>query len=917
MYIKILILLIVSTFSSSVNSKVDKPDLKKLKNSCKKSLFSTYVLLHLHENINNCLSSRKNHYKDLLKSEKLHLSGKLDKAVQILSPYENSKNNLPLLRYKLGELYFFQGNSDKANGLFDRILDDYDRNFIGNDKWSLTAAGKAAIKKRKWEIAEDIFVKLYKKYPDFVPGLIAGGKYDRIIEFYDRSIKYLKRAVKISPFYPLALSTFAKTLFKNPYSKTNGLPIKYAEKALKLNKQHLPSLHILGLISLYNLDFKATMEKIKKADQIYMDHPSTLTLKAGIAQLKDKKSQISKIEKLVKKKYPLHWNHFYQLGRLLNRHHRYPLSAVYFKKGLEISPDNASLLTWLGVSLLRTGKEGLAIYYIRKAAELNYDHVMANNLLTLYETKIFKKYSSNRMGNFLYKAPKKEWPILKLLVPPVLDKAFNRYKKHYGYTPPLPVKIEFFKDKQDFTVLIAGQPVETGILGVCFGTVIDFLSPSSGRSNWAMVISHELAHTFHVEQTKGKIPRWFTEGLAEFETAHYKYTWKRERSRGIYLALEENSLHGIKTINDAFSHARSTLAMVTAYIHATWIIRYIFLNWGWEGLRKGLNAYQNGKNTVEAIKLITGLQPEQFDKRFFNYLKLTLSHYSKGFSPLSVKYVSLEKLKKQTVDPARHKSRLALKYLLANKNSLAENLMQTAKKIDPRNPHLLFAIALKNLKDGNLKKAEKTLNQLLISGHDGFSIRRFLAVITQRKNNKLDTIKHLQKALKYDPESLPVLKKLAFLYYSGSNPAAALPFLKKYSRYSQNDGSSAMKTVELAWKSENHANTAEFGLHLMEINPFIAGKAHLHTAKSLFKINKKALALKPLLVYLKTQNKPDKNGKVRLMLAQALIALDRQKEAAVILRNLSDTYPGLLEVQVLLHKMKEKNKLESSGKYKD
>ncbi|MGM0597880.1 MAG: tetratricopeptide repeat protein [Myxococcota bacterium] len=913
MYIKILIFMIVSTFSSSVNSKIEKPDLNKLKKTCKKSLFSTYILLHLDKNINNCLSSRKKHWRDLLKSEKLQLSGKIDEAVQILAPYKNTKKNLPLLRYKLGELYFLQGKSDRANGLFDRILDDYARNFIGNDKWSLTAAGKAAIKKRKWEIAEDIFVKLYKNYPDFVPGLIAGGKYDRIIEFYERSIKYLKHAVKTSPFYPPALSALAHTLFKNPYSKTTGLPIKYAEKALTLNKKHLPSLHLLGMLSLYNLDFDTTRAKIKQVEQIYKDHPATLTLKAGIAQLKDNKTEILKIDKFVKKNYPLNWNHFYQVGRLLNRHHRYPLSTVYFKKGLEISPDNASLLTWLGVSLLRTGKEGMGIYYIRKAAELNYDHVMANNLLTLYETKIFKKYISVRKGNFLYRAPKKEWPVLKLLFPPVLDKAFNRYKKHYGYTPPLPVKIEFFRDKQDFTVLIAGQPVETGILGVCFGTVIDFLSPSSGRSNWAMVISHELAHTFHVEQTKGKIPRWFTEGLAEFETAHYKYTWKRERSRGIYLALKENSLHKIKNINNAFSHARSTLAMVTAYIHATWIVRYIFLNWGWKGLRKGLEAFKNGKNTVEAIKLMTGLQPEQFDKRFFNYLKLSLSHYNKGFSPLSVKYLTLEKLEKESGELARHKGRLALKHLLANNNSLADNLIRAGKKIDPLNPHLLFAVALKNLKVRDLDKAEKALKQLLSSGYDGFAVRRFLAVAAQRNNKKMEAIKHLQKALKYDPESLPVLKKLAFLYFKGSNPVAALPFLKKYSRYSQNDGSSAMKTVELAWKSSNFANTAEFGLHLMEINPFMAGKAHLHTAKALFKIKKRALALKPLLVYLKTQNNPDKNGKIRLMLAQALIAQDKQKEAAVILRNLAKIYPGLLEAQVLLHKIKKNAKLESSG----
>jgi hypothetical protein len=161
-----------------------------------------------------------------------------------------------------------------------------------------------------------------------------------------------------------------------------------------------------------------------------------------------------------------------------------------------------------------------------------------------------------------------------------------------------------------------------------------------------MVLSHELAHTFHVEMTQGRVPRWFTEGLAELETSRARFVWRREMSRDLYAALTENSLRGIATLNEAFSHARNELEMVTAYIHATWVLRYLIIHHGYAGIRRMLDLYGRETPTVQAVREVTGLDETAFDKAFFTYLRAMFRKYEHQFLPSSIRFADGEKLEK-------------------------------------------------------------------------------------------------------------------------------------------------------------------------------------------------------------------------------------------------------------------------------
>src|SRR5690606_16602710 len=99
--------------------------------------------------------------------------------------------------------------------------------------------------------------------------------------------------------------------------------------------------------------------------------------------------------------------------------------------------------------------------------------------------------------------------------------------RKYEFEPDKPISVEIFADLESFSVRSVGLPAISP-QGICFGKVITARSPSEGTFNWAQTVWHELAHVFHIQLSDSRVPRWFTEGLAEYETIVARKEWKRE-----------------------------------------------------------------------------------------------------------------------------------------------------------------------------------------------------------------------------------------------------------------------------------------------------------------------------------------------------------------------------------------------------
>ena len=110
------------------------------------------------------------------------------------------------------------------------------------------------------------------------------------------------------------------------------------------------------------------------------------------------------------------------------------------------------------------------------------------------------------------------------------------------------------REREHFSVRTSGLP-NIGIQGVCFGHVVAAMSPKSEPFNWGNVLWHELGHVFAIQLSKNHVPRWFTEGLSEYETIIRRPEWQRELDPELYVALKGNRLPGAVDMNRAFTHA--------------------------------------------------------------------------------------------------------------------------------------------------------------------------------------------------------------------------------------------------------------------------------------------------------------------------------------------------------------------------
>ncbi|MBU1242428.1 hypothetical protein KJ612_04460 [Myxococcota bacterium] len=896
----------VSLFVST-NPSPKEVQVQAFKQACVKDPTAAWMLATAGEDISGCLArvpAKLKFFTKVIEAEQLRRDGKLAEAAVLLSKSFSAKDAAPVRRLILAEILLFLGKVDEAMGHVDRIVDDYGRDFIGKTDWELWAAGSAAVLKKDWETAEDAFGKLDEGHPAFVPGQLAGGEYDRVREYYTRSLRRLQRAVAAASWHSPTLVAAARALFENPYAETSGDAVVYARNAIAADSHAIAAWQLLAKVAIYDLKYDEAILYLDKSDTIFKDHPLTLAYRASIALLHGRDAVFAEILARVVKNHPRNLEFYMETGRILNRHHRYPLAVDLFQKGLKLEPDNAALSAWLGMSLLRVGNEGDGVYHLRRAAQADSEHVMANNVTYLYTNLVFPNYVSVRKGPFLYRAPKDEWPVLSVLVPPVMEAAYERYRKAYGYTPPEPIHVELYKNPADFTTLIAGQPVDTGILGVCFGRVIVALSPSASRANWAMVLSHELAHTFHVEQTQGRVPRWFTEGLAELETARHNYVWKREMSRDLYMALSERSLRGIATLNEAFSHAKNELEMVTAYIHATWVVRFIYLNHGWSGIRKMLELYTRELPTPEVIAQVTGFPAAEFDRRFFAYLSAMFARFKPQFHPSSIKFADREQLTRDLAGgTADAFGRMALSHLLAGEKDDFKLVMDKARRLDAKNRWVMFSEALYAQSERNTPRALELLEELVRTGNDGFEIRQYLAFLYQLLNRRDDEIRTLEKAAAFDPENIQVRMRLALHYKDTSQEAGFIRMLREVARRNEGDSGVVRKLVELGAKNRDNRLAAEFGLQLLDISPFRQGEGPLQAATALFALGRPADAL-PLLRVHRLENPEDRLGRVRMMLARALVAAGRRSEARPILGQLVSLFPGMTEARELLQKIK-------------
>jgi cellulose synthase operon protein C len=434
--------------------------------------------------------------------------------------------------------------------------------------------------------------------------------------------------------------------------------------------------------------------------------------------------------------------------------------------------------------------------------------------------------------------------------------------------------------------------------------VITAMSPSMGDINWGMVLWHELGHVFAIQLSNSRVPRWYTEGLSEYETLIARPEWRRENDADLYGAVEEGTLPSVVELNGRFMVGDQN-AVVVAYYMSAVTIEYIAQTYGFPKIVEGLKLFGKGKETHDVIPAITGRTIAEFDADFRKYLDVRLAPYKGTFrlpsppedpTPVEIEVAAHPR-------DAKLAAKLALAYVAQGEAEKAQAAAEAALKLDPKQPTARTIMAEIALRTGDPTKARGIYEGLIADGHDSFDTRVRLAGIAQQEQKTDEVEKQLCAAKTLDPERSYPYQELAELYKASNRADQALVELEHYAFLEQMQLAPLKELVTGYGTRKNWDKVRTFGELAMYISPYdtdlllTLGKAYLETgdAKQALFTYDSALLAQPEL------RRP---AIAHVGRARALLAMGKKADAKAAVNAALKTEPENAEALELKQKTK-------------
>jgi predicted Zn-dependent protease len=767
-----------------------------------------------------------------LVGEAQRLQGKLAQAEATLARVIKRLPRHYRARAYLGRVQHEQGKTASAKVSFDLFYDDYGADKIGkNNAEQLTYVAMACRYTDNFRDASSTLAEATKADAKHVEAWIQWAEMS--LEKYEAGYaeQHYKKALAVNPHHAQALTGLAEVLLAQSNDVKGAL--KLLDKADKSCPGCAPSLIIRGQIFVDAEEYAKGEALLQRVLKPRPDDLEALTMLAASRFLRDDHKGFSALQAKVLQLNPRYTKFFRTVVKLGVRHHRYLEAIGLSKQAIKIDPQDWYSLADLGTNYLRMGDDKNGLKYLREAWKGDRYNVRNYNLLNLFEDHVLKEYTFVKTKHFKLRVHKTEAKLLKRTVAPLLEQAYGIYAKKYRFTPKLPITIELYKNPQHYAVRTVGTP-SLSALGVCFGRVITSTSPAHGRFNWGQVLWHELNHVFTIQMSRSRVPRWFTEGMADLEPILHRPEWKRENDFDIYKAIRSGRLKGIASMSTAFSRARSIQEMVVAYYQGSLMISYLIKNFTLPKVLQALRAYGKGQRTEQILPAITGKSLKQLDHGFSGAELARLAHYNRNWFVDLVRYEDFKVFAaaaKKKPNDVKAQAELAVALLVDAKFKQASKQAELTLALGGTNRLALYVAARAAQVGRDSGRAEKLFKRLLKAGGNGYDVRVALGRLALKRRDLKTAARQLKAAKSLDPErGLPYVL-LSRAYEKRGATDKQVRELKGLARLDQQNFGLAGKLVHLLAKRRDYRGVRRYGEMAYYINP-ASVKLHTYLAEA-------------------------------------------------------------------------------------
>ena len=811
-----------------------------------------------------------------LAAEALLARGRLDDAEHALSALARVPE-ARRARLLLGQLLTRRGRDSEARPFLMSLIEEYnDQRVDPHDAEGLSYVGRAAALLGSPQDANDAFRESTAADAHRVETQLEWAKL--FLDHYDagHAEDGVRLALADNPEDPEALTLMARIRLDQSLDFVTATTL--IARALATNPKLVAAWLIRAEIAVRDMDLAAATDAVDHALGIDPSSGEAIALRGAIRYLADDHAGYDAARRAALALDAGDARFFVRVGELADWEHRYPFEVQLAREAVRVDPEDASGWALLGNNLLRTGDEDEGLRALHQAWDRDHFNVRVYNTLNLYDDVIGPHYQSFTHGPFWFRMQEEERPLLERYVPQLLEQAYRSMVQRYHFTPEGAVRIELYARDGDFSVRTAGLP-NVGVQGVCFGKVVTALSPQAGPFNWGQITWHELSHVFHIQLSHNRVPRWFTEGLAEYETLLAGKGWRREQDAMLYRVLASGELPRLSDMNHAFTHARSGEAMTAAYYASSQIVKYMGERFGFDALVAMLRLWGEGKSTAQVFDQALHQSVDAVDTAFRADATARLARRSTDFGVDFSRFADLDAFvlsAAQAPQDARKQAEHAAALMAHGDLEGAVTRAQAALALEAGQPTALFVLARAALAQQDAAKAKTRLDALLAAHHDGYDVRLMAARTALALEDRPGAKAHLEVALALDPERPEALMGLLEFAREDHDDDARREILMRIANLDEHSREVSAELLDLLLAQQRWPDLLRFGEAARYVDPARA-ESHRELAEAYLHLERPADALYELDSALLAH--PTSVADIQHARARALTALGRRSDA--------------------------------------
>jgi cellulose synthase operon protein C len=625
-------------------------------------------------------------------------------------------------------------------------------------------------------------------------------------------------------------------------------------------------------------DLELTGEHLDRALAVDPHDLEALSVRAAARLIAGDASGFARAERAVLDRHPTYARMYTTIADYADWEHLYGEIVTLADRAVRLDPKDGLAHATLGINLMRIGQEERGLEALREAWRRDRFNVQVYNTLNLYDDVIPTQYEEVKAPPFVFRMHREERAMLERYVPRLLRSAYADMKRRYGFTPERPIRFELYGDPEHFAVRTTGLP-RLGVQGVCFGKVVTAISPRGGPFNWGQITWHELAHVFHLQLSNHRVPRWFTEGLAEYEAFLARPEWKREMEHTLWQALQGGRLPKVALMNRAFTHASSPDEMMTAYYASSRVVQYIAERYGMPKVVRMLRAWGQAQTTDQVVQGVLGVDLDTLDRDFRTHLAEVLGARASDFAVDFARFTDLGPLEEAAQgrpEDAEAQATFAVGLVVAGRQEEGITRARRAVTLAPNQPLARFLLARLALVRKEPEEAAAHLKRIVTGGVDGYEVRLLLARAYLALEDPTRARAELEAATKVDADRPEAWTGLLGLAGKQGDEDLRLTALRRIARIEEHDRSAVRALLPLLAQHGRHADLVTYGEMALLVDPLHAdthrwlAEGYLHTGRSkeaLFELDSALLA------------RPDSPGPIHLARARAHVALGNRAEA--------------------------------------